>query len=285
MTAIYRSRLTYRTSLMYRECVVATVPDETPLSFLQLVADPLRWQLVDQLARTDRRVGELAQLVGKAQNLVSYHLGELRSAGLVSARQSSADRRDTYYRLNLARCGELFVTAGSALHPALQLAPLPRQLPRAATRRRQRVLFLCTGNSARSQIAEALLADRSEGAIEARSAGSHPKPLHGNAIRVMAERGIDISGRTTKHLDRFARIRFDRVVTLCDKVKEICPDFPGAPVTAHWSMADPAASAENDGDSYPIFVRTAMEIESRVDLLIAELAHPAENERSIRVPQ
>ena len=116
---------------MYRGQVVAAIPDETALSFLQLVADPLRWQLVDQLARTDRRVGELAQLVGKAQNLVSYHLGELRSAGLVSARRSSADGRDTYYRLNLARCGELFVTAGSALHPALQLAPLPVQLPRA----------------------------------------------------------------------------------------------------------------------------------------------------------
>jgi ArsR family transcriptional regulator, arsenate/arsenite/antimonite-responsive transcriptional repressor / arsenate reductase (thioredoxin) len=270
---------------MYCRCVVAAVPDVTPLSFLQLVADPLRWQLVDQLARTDLRVGELAQLVGKAQNLVSYHLGELRSAGLVSARRSSADGRDTYYRLNLARCGELFVTAGSALHPALQLAPLPVQLPRAATRRIQRVLFLCTGNSARSQIAEALLANRSDGAVEARSAGSHPKPLHRNAVRVMSERGIDISGRTTKHLDRFARTRFDRVVTLCDKVKEICPDFPGVPVTAHWSMADPAASAENDEDSYPMFVRTAEEIESRVDLLIAELAHPAEHERSIHVPQ
>jgi protein-tyrosine-phosphatase len=101
----------------------------------------------------------------------------------------------------------------------------------------------------------------------------------------MAERGIDISGRTTKHLDRFARTRFDRVVTLCDKVKEICPDFPGAPLIAHWSMADPAASAEKDEDSYPIFVRTAEEIESRVDLLIAELAHPAKDERSIHVPQ
>jgi protein-tyrosine-phosphatase len=149
--------------------------------------------------------------------------------------------------------------------------------------RKQRVLFLCTGNSARSQMAEALLARRSEGAIEGRSAGSHPKALHPNAVRVMAERGIDISAWPTKHLGRFARTPFDRVITLCDKVKEICPEFPGAPVTAHWSMADPATAAQSDQDSYPAFVRAAEEIESRVVLLIAELTHQAEIERSVHV--
>lgn len=80
------------------------------------------------------------------------------------------------------------------------------------------VLVLCTGNSARSQMAEALLEHRSGRAIRARSAGSHPKVLHPNEVRVMAEHGIDIAGRPTKHLDRFARTRFDRVITLCDKV-------------------------------------------------------------------
>ena len=99
----------------------------------------------------------------------------------------------------------------------------------------------------------------------------------------MSERGIDISGQTTKHLERFARARFDRVITLCDKVKEICPEFPGEPVTAHWSMADPAAAAANDDESYPAFVRAADEIEVRVNLLIAELAHSADGERSIHV--
>jgi protein-tyrosine-phosphatase len=156
--------------------------------------------------------------------------------------------------------------------------------PRAERRHKQRILFLCTGNSARSQIAEALLASRSGHAIEVRSAGSHPKPLHPNAVRVMAERGIDISGWSTKHFGRFSRSRFDRVITLCDKVKEICPEFPGAPVTAHWSMADPAAAAESDEATYPMFVRTAEEIEVRIGLLIAELAYPAEDERSVHVP-
>ncbi len=245
----------------------------SPLQFLQLVGDPQRWQLLVELGRSDRRVGELAELLGKAQNLVSYHLGELRAAGLVSARRSSADGRDAYYRLDPTRCGELFAATAAELHPSLRLAPVTTDGPISATRRRQRVLFLCTGNSARSQIAEALLKHRSGDAIEARSAGSHPKPLHPNAVRVMAERGIDISGRRSKHFDHVARARFDRVITLCDKVREICPEFPGAPVTAHWSMADPAAAAESDEDSYPAFVRTAAEIEARVELLIPQLTH------------
>ena len=90
-------------------------------------------------------------------------------------------------------------------------------------------------------------------------------------MRVMSERGIDLSGSTTKHLDRFVRARFDR------------PEFPGAPVTAHWSMADPAVAAANDEDSYPAFVRAADEIEVRVNLLIAELAHSPDGERSVHV--
>jgi protein-tyrosine-phosphatase len=140
-----------------------------------------------------------------------------------------------------------------------------------AAQERSRVLFLCTGNSARSQIAKALVEHRSAGTVEARSAGSHPKPLHPNAVRVMAERGIDISDCATKSLTRFARSRFDRVITLCDKVREICPEFPGAPIAAHWSIADPAAAGDSDEATYPAFQHVADEIESRVALLLADL--------------
>jgi protein-tyrosine-phosphatase/DNA-binding transcriptional ArsR family regulator len=260
--------------------MAADVADLSPLGFLQLVSDPQRWQLLVELARSDRRVGELTELCDKQQNLVSYHLGELRKAGLVSSRRSSADRRDTYYRVDVARCTELLCAAGAALQPGLRLGPLPAN---QATIRgwAPRVLFLCSGNSARSQMAEAMLQERSGGAVEARSAGSHPKTLHPNAVRVMAERGIDISGRPTKHLDRFARTRFDRVVTLCDKVREICPEFPGQPTTSHWSMPDPAADADTDVASYPAFVRTADELEARVGLLVAQLtAQPPERRAS-----
>jgi protein-tyrosine-phosphatase len=233
-----------------------------------LLGDPLRWQLVGELGRSDRRVGELVQLVGKPQNVVSYHLAALRRAGIISARRSSADGRDVYYRADLFRCRDLLGEAGRSLHPGLSLAP--KSPDNASSRRgRPRLLFLCTGNSARSQIAEALVEHRSAGTVEARSAGSHPKPLHPNAVRVMAERGVDISGRPTKSLTRFARNRFDRVITLCDKVREVCPEFPGSPIAAHWSIADPATSGNSDEATYPAFARVADEIDGRVELLLA----------------
>lgn len=253
--------------------------DGAPPEFLPLVADPHRWQLLRELARSDRRVGELTELVGRPQNLVSYHLKELRDAGLVSARRSSADRRDIYYRADLLRCRARLSGVGTALHPALRLMSVSAEPGPGRRGRAPLVLFLCTGNSARSQMAEALLEHRSGQTIKARSAGSHPKALHPNAVRVMAERGIDITGRPTKHLRRFARTRFDRVITMCDKVREICPEFAGSPATAHWSMPDPAAEGDTDVASYSAFCRTAEELDVRIELLIGELAVDQPTER------
>jgi ArsR family transcriptional regulator, arsenate/arsenite/antimonite-responsive transcriptional repressor / arsenate reductase (thioredoxin) len=247
---------------------VAAVAD--PPESLPLLADPHRWKLLAELSRSDRRVGELCDLVGEPQNLVSYHLGALRRAGIVSSRRSSADGRDVYYRAELTSCRDLLGAAGGVLHPGLRLAA-PPPAATAPGGRQLRVLFLCTGNSARSQIAEALLEHRSGQTIVTRSAGSRPKPLHPNAVKVMAERGIDLADRSTKHLRRFARMRFDRVITLCDKVREICPEFPGAPLTAHWSIVDPASEGDTDDATLPAFERVADEIEVRVSLLIAEL--------------
>ena len=244
--------------------------DESPPEIFRLLSDPLRWQLILELSRGDRRVGELVGLVAKPQNLISYHLAELRRAGIVSARRSSADGRDVYYRADLFHCRDLLGEAGRLVHPGLVLAPTP-WVHGGWKGVRPRLLFLCTGNSARSQIAEALVTERSAGTVEARSAGSHPKPLHPNAVRVMAARDIDIAGRATKSLTRFTRHRFDRVVTLCDKMREVCPEFPGAPIARHWSIADPAAAGDNDTATYPAFQAVADEIEARVGLLLAEL--------------
>lgn len=248
-------------------------PPTSPERFLQLIADPHRWRLLGELADSDRRVAELVELSGTPQNLVSYHLRELRAAGLVSARRSSFDGRDTYYRADLTRCGELLCAAGEALDPGILLTVgAPPAVPRKG--RRPRVLFLCTGNSARSQMAEALLDEISGHAIEVRSAGSDPKALHPNAVRVMATRGIDISHNTTKHLDRFSRSRFDRVVTLCDKVREVCPEFPGAPVTTHWSIPDPSAAGDTDEATYAAFEQVAEELQVRVRQLIPRMSIP-----------
>src|SRR5437868_10947523 len=107
----------HQTCLMYCRAVPVAA-GASPLEFLQLIADPVRWQLLDELGRSDRRVGELCDLVGKPQSLVSYHLRELRSGGLVSARRSAADGRDTYYRGNVNHCAELLRATGVDLPPA-----------------------------------------------------------------------------------------------------------------------------------------------------------------------
>jgi protein-tyrosine-phosphatase/DNA-binding transcriptional ArsR family regulator len=241
-----------------------------PPRFLRLAGHPLRWRLLRELARSDRRVGELCALAGRRQSLVSYHLRQLRDGGLVSMRRSAADGRDTYYVLELARCGELLASAGGSLHPAL--APTPRR--RAAPERRRpsaRVLFLCTGNSGRSQIAEALAEQLSGGAVSAASAGSHPKPLHPDAVRVMRRRGIDLAGRRSKHLGEFAAGRFDYVISLCDRVREVCPEFPGGPELIHWSVPDPARGSGSDEETLRAFEDTATELGARIGFLIAAI--------------
>jgi protein-tyrosine-phosphatase/DNA-binding transcriptional ArsR family regulator len=241
-----------------------------PPVFLRLVAHPVRWRLLAELARSDRAVHELTDLVGEQQSLVSYHLGQLRAGGLVRARRSSADGRDSYYTIDLSHCGQQLGAAGAALHPGLGLAPAPPSSGRRRTgsRGRQRVLFLCTGNSARSQMAEALIEHMSEGRIRAASAGSRPKPLHPNAVRVMRNRGIDISGNRTKHLDEFLGDRFDYVVTLCDRVREVCPEFPFHPNVVHWSVPDPAVDGLDNRTTYPAFERLATELEVRIGFLL-----------------
>ena len=239
--------------------------ESSPPRFLRLAGHPLRWRLLRELARSDRRVGELCQLAGRRQSLVSYHLRQLREGGLVSMRRSAADGRDSYYVLELAHCGELLSCAGVSLHPGLAPTPRARHERRSTL---ARVLFLCTGNSARSQIAEALCERLSDGAVSAASAGSHPKPLHPNAVRVMRKRGIEIAGRRSKPLSEFGRRRFDYVISLCDRVREVCPEFPGAPELIHWSIPDPAREPGSDEQTLPAFERTAAELSTRIDFLI-----------------
>lgn len=244
---------------------IRTVTTSAPPELLRLVGHPLRWELLGALADGDHTVHELTAQVGQAQNLVSYHLRRLRTAGLVTSRRSSADGRDAYYTADLGRIRTQLVATAEALHPGLVAAPPPAAWSGAGP---ASVLFLCTGNSARSQMAEALTVDRSGGAVRACSAGSRPKPLHPQAVAVMREEyGIDISAHTSKHVGRFTGERFARVITLCDRVREVCPDFPGAPEPLHWSIADPAVESDPAA-----FSRTATELDRRITFLLARLS-------------
>ncbi|MBF8189472.1 ArsR family transcriptional regulator [Nonomuraea sp. K274] len=251
-----------------------------PPSFVRLAAHEVRWRLLSELARSDLRVRELVELVGQPQNLVSYHLRLLRSGGLVAARRSSFDGRDSYYHLDLECCADALAAAGACLHPALRLAPAQPVLA-AEDSAAPSVLFVCTGNSARSPIAEALLRHRTGGRAEATSAGSHPKPrLHPGAVRVLRRRyGIDFAGRRPRHLDTMTGRRFDYVISLCDKVREVCPEFVDRQRRLHWSIPDPAADGDDTaGAGGPAFDRTAAEIDTRIRYLLPMLAHTPHRE-------
>lgn len=241
-------------------------------AFLKLAAHEIRWQLLLALARSDYRVQELVQRVGQPPNLVSYHLRQLRNHHVVMERRSTADERALYYSLDLEAVRTLYQATGEALHPALRLFPdilSELELPFAAPA--QRVLFLCTENSARSQIAEALLRHLSRGHIEAFSAGSAPTHLHPFALQVLEASGIDTTGLSSKHFDTFAGQPFDRVITVCDRVRETCPTFPNDPQRIHWSFADPALEAGTVEHQYRAFEQTSLQLTTRLRFLMTLL--------------
>ena len=133
-----------------------------------------------------------------------------------------------------------------------------------------RILFLCTGNSARSQIAEALMQSKGAGRFESASAGSKPaERVNPYAVEVLALMGIDWSGRQPKGIDAIAHETWDFVITVCDRAKESCPMLPGQPVLAHWGMEDPAEVAGSDADKRRAFERTRQLLARRLDLMLA----------------
>jgi protein-tyrosine-phosphatase len=123
-------------------------------------------------------------------------------------------------------------------------------------------------------MAEALLRRMAGTAVQVCSAGSHPKSVHRYAVAAMAERGIDLTGARAKHLDEFAGRLFDRVITLCDRVREVCPEFPSKPQPIHWSIPDPAQAP----DGYPAFQRTAADLADRVPFLLHRIFLPQRTE-------
>ncbi|MEU8236073.1 ArsR family transcriptional regulator [Actinoplanes sp. NPDC048967] len=236
---------------------------QDPPAFVRLAAHPLRWRLLSALAGSDHRVRELVELVGEPQNLVSYHLRLLRDGGLVTASRSSFDRRDSYYHLDLDCCAAALSGTAAALHPALRQQS-PAELPTGGG-----VLFVCTGNSARSPIAEALLRHRTGGRIEVASAGIRPKAeLHPDAVRVLRrDFGIDLGDRRPRHFDTLTGHRFDYVISVCDQAREACPEFAGRPRRMHWSIPDPATS----GDPRHAFAHTAAALDTRIRHLLPTL--------------
>jgi arsenate reductase len=127
-----------------------------------------------------------------------------------------------------------------------------------------RVLFVCTGNTARSQLAEALLGHLGGPNFQVESAGTEPKSVNPLAVEVLAKRGIDWSQAISKSVDRFLDQSFDYVITVCDRARQACPVFPGEHNSLHWGLDDPAEVDGTDDEKRAAFERTAMELTQRL---------------------
>jgi arsenate reductase (thioredoxin) len=138
---------------------------------------------------------------------------------------------------------------------------------------RKRVLILCTGNSARSQMAEGLLRNDGADRYEVFSAGTHPSYVRPEAITVMSEIGIDISTHRSKSVDEFAGQDFDFVITVCDNAKENCPFVPAKTECVHWSIADPAATEGSDEERLAAFRRIRDELCGHLQGVLQEQNH------------
>ena len=133
-----------------------------------------------------------------------------------------------------------------------------------------RVLFVCTGNSARSQMAEALLNAKGKGRFEAASAGSQPTArVSQYALEILREFKVPWAGHAPRSVEGLEREHWDYVITVCDRAKESCPIFPGKPALAHWSLPDPAEVEGDDAAKRAAFRSTFVEISRRIDLLLA----------------
>jgi arsenate reductase len=135
----------------------------------------------------------------------------------------------------------------------------------AEAAKRSRILFLCTHNSARSQMAEGLLRAIAGDRFEAHSAGTKATHVRALAVRAMDEIGVDITGQESKTLERYLQEPFEYVITVCDDANEACPFFPGARNRLHWSLEDPSRAEGSDDERLAIFRRVRDEIRERIE--------------------
>lgn len=237
-----------------------------PPEVLKLLAHDLRWQLIRELAISDYRVSELVDHIHQPLNLVSYHLKQLREGHLVSVRRSEADGRDSYYSLDLDHLRDVFGAAGSAIHPAV----IGRSVDSLALQRTPSVLFVCTHNSARSQMAEGLMRYLSKGQIRVSSAGSEPATVHPDAFTTMDALDIDIRSQRSKGFEDVLDQSFDTVITVCDRAREVCPAFPGEGQHIHWGFTDPAV-IEDACERQQAFADIAKRLQARIRHYLTEL--------------
>ena len=221
--------------------------------------------------------GEIGERLGIQPSTLSAHLAQLMRAGLVHA---TRDGRLVPYTADVAGFGDLmrYLTADCCggrpelCHPQILRSWPPREEKMAADGV-YNVLFLCTGNSARSVMAECLLNREGQGRFRAFSAGSHPKgELHPNTVRLLKRYNFKTEALRPKSWDEFARPgapALDFAFTVCDKAAgEVCPTWPGQPMTAHWGFPDPVAFEGSPAETAAVFAEVFKQIATRISIFV-----------------
>jgi protein-tyrosine-phosphatase/DNA-binding transcriptional ArsR family regulator len=233
------------------------------------------FRLLMRFAPQGVRPTEIAAALGLKQNTLSHHLADLTASGLVSVERRG---RSLFYAVDLDTTedliGHLALTIGRG-RPDL-LGPLARFTEEHHPMRDTDfdVLFICSGNSARSIFAEALLRDLGRGKFQAFSAGTRPgTELNPFAIEVLKRNGHDVSGLRAKHLSEFQKpdsIKMDFVFTVCDTAAaEDCPPWPGQPITGHWGLPDPVKAEGTEAERALVFAQTYAALRRRIQAFVA----------------
>lgn len=232
------------------------------------------FRLLMRFAPQGVRPTEMAEALALKQNTLSHHLNDLAACGLV---QVDRRGRSLFYTADLdaaeALIGYLALDVGRA-RPDLLAPLLAPHRKRAMPDAEFNVLFVCSGNSARSIFAEALLRDLGKGRFRAFSAGTRPNTtLNPFAIEVLQRSGHDVSGLRSKHISEFQQsgaVGMDFVFTVCDTAAaEECPPWPGQPITGHWGLPDPVRAAGTDAEKALVFAQTYGALRRRIMAFVA----------------
>ncbi|RGP35893.1 metalloregulator ArsR/SmtB family transcription factor [Pseudotabrizicola alkalilacus] len=237
------------------------------------------FRLLMRFAPQGVRPTEIADALGLKQNTLSHHLSDLTASGLVAVTRRG---RSLFYSVDIESTegliGYLALDVGRARPDLLAtlLSPQKDTAPMTAPHRDTDfdVLFICSGNSARSVFAEALLRDLGKGKFQAFSAGTRPNTeLNPFALEVLKRNGHDTSGLRSKHISEFQQpdsIVMDFVFTVCDTAAaEECPPWPGQPITGHWGLPDPVKATGTDAEKALVFAQTYATLRRRIAAFVA----------------
>lgn len=233
------------------------------------------FRLLMRFAPRGVRPTEIAAALGLKQNTLSHHLADLTASGLVAVERKG---RSLFYAVDLdtteSLIGYLALDIGRARPDLLSTLTAPQEEFSAMHDTGFNVLFICSGNSARSIFAEALLRDLGKGKFNAYSAGTRPgTTLNPHALEVLSLNGHDLEGLYSKHISEFQKEgapEMDFVFTVCDAAAaEECPPWPGQPITGHWGLPDPVKAQGTDAEKALVFAQTYGALRRRISAFVA----------------